>query len=289
MLHNVVITSLSGVIKFKKDFLNPIRNINIVCGIIVTQVKKAKNDLSQTISYIEMQNSAVTIVDDASSNLLCICFHDVEDGWQFGKLLATQILLKFIQEAQRKSASNVLGHHNLPISQSVTNSKTITLTGQMFGSYTGRVGPHGALVQQQTDDKDEPVDYKIDQQVFNSKIPEAFRSMVNPVLKYLNKQRGVKHASLITSGNVLQSTNSDLSLTANLKILNSHTTDLMNSALDHPQMLRIEGETTTIQVIQVEHLTHLVVLCLKNADRKFMDAIIFESVTLLKKSESNDC
>jgi hypothetical protein len=61
----------------------------------------------------------------------------------------------------------------------------------------------------------------------------------------------------------------------------------VNSALDHPQVLRIEGETTNIQVIQVEHLTHLVVLCQKNADRKLMDAIINESVTLLKKSMLN--
>lgn len=63
----------------------------------------------------------------------------------------------------------------------------------------------------------------------------------------------------------------------------------MNSALDHPQVLRIEGETTNIQVIQVEHLTHLVVLCQKNADRKLIDAIINESVTLLKKSKSYNC
>jgi hypothetical protein len=58
----------------------------------------------------------------------------------------------------------------------------------------------------------------------------------------------------------------------------------VNSALDYPQVLRIEGETTNIQVIQVEHQTHLVVLCQKNADRKLMETIINESVVLLKKS-----
>ncbi len=59
---------------------------------------------------------------------------------------------------------------------------------------------------------------------------------------------------------------------------------VVNSALDYPQVLRIEGETTNIQVIQVEHQTHLVVLCQKNADRKLMETIINESVVLLKKS-----
>jgi predicted regulator of Ras-like GTPase activity (Roadblock/LC7/MglB family) len=279
MLHNVVITTQHGVVKFKKDFLNPIKNVSIVQGIIVTQVKKAKLELQQTVSYMELQNLAVTIVDDSASNLLCICFHDVEDGWQFGKLLATQILLKFIQEAQRKSAPNITSHGSRGVAQ---------LTGGVFGSYTGRIGStsqHGGTTPTSSsgDEKEEPIDYNIDAQVFNSKLSEAFRSMVNPVLKYLNKQRGIKHASLITSGHVLQSTNVDLSLNSNLKILISHTTDLMNSALDHPQVLRIEGETTNIQVIQVEHQTHLVVLCQKNADRKLMDAIINESVTLLKK------
>ncbi len=61
-------------------------------------------------------------------------------------------------------------------------------------------------------------------------------------------------------------------------------TRVVNSALDYPQVLRIEGETTNIQVIQVEHQTHLVVLCQKNADRKLMETIINESVVLLKKS-----
>jgi hypothetical protein len=51
----------------------------MLCGVIVAQVTKAKHELSQTISYIEMQNLAITIVDDSVSNLLCVCIHDVED------------------------------------------------------------------------------------------------------------------------------------------------------------------------------------------------------------------
>jgi hypothetical protein len=51
----------------------------MLCGVIVAQVTKAKHELSQTVSYIELQNLAVTIVDDCVSNLLCICIHDVDD------------------------------------------------------------------------------------------------------------------------------------------------------------------------------------------------------------------
>jgi hypothetical protein len=55
------------------------------------------------------------------------------------------------------------------------------LNGPLFGSYTGRVGSTRGDT---PTENDEPIDYNIDSQVFNSKIPEAFRSMVNPVLKY---------------------------------------------------------------------------------------------------------
>jgi hypothetical protein len=159
-------------------------------------------------------------------------------GWQFGKLLTTQILLKFVQEAQRKSAPNISSHAHTGSNTTIITSKSSALTGPLFGSYTGRVGSQRGGDTPTRDESDEPISYDIDSQVFNSKLPEAFRSMVNPVLKYcmsfitfpnrfvVNKQRGIKHASLITSGNVLQSTNTDLSLNSNLKILISHTTDL---------------------------------------------------------------
>lgn len=96
--------------------------------------------------------------------------------------MATQILLKFIQEAQRKSAPNIIPlHHSTRdvISVSANQNKGgTTATGPTFGSYTGRVNS------QTGEEKEEHIDYNIDQQLFNSKIPEAFRSTVNPVLKY---------------------------------------------------------------------------------------------------------
>lgn len=59
----------------------------------------------------------------------------------------------------------------------------------------------------------------------------------------------------------------------------------VNSALDHPQTLRIEGDTVNIQIIHVEHLTHLVVVSLKNADQKKVDTVVNQASDLIRKGK----
>lgn len=59
----------------------------------------------------------------------------------------------------------------------------------------------------------------------------------------------------------------------------------MNSALDHPQALRLEGEQSNIQVIQAEQYTHLVILCQKKANQQKVDEAIRNAVALIRKGK----
>lgn len=231
MLRNILIVTMSGIPVFNKEFLNPIPQPRLIGGLLISMISASRRTLSRKTSYIELENVAITILTDAMSGLVCAVFHDVSDGYEFGKILASQILIRFEREYGRNPSS--------------TN----------------------------------PQQYE----PFHSKIPDVLRGMVHPILEILKRHRGIRHASLITSGNVLSSTNSDLSISANLRILISHSTDLMNSALDHPQTLRIEGDTVNIQIIHVEHLTHLVVVSLKNADQKKVDTVVNQASDLIRK------
>lgn len=69
----------------------------MLAGLFVTQMKITKREMRHTLSYVEFDKIAVTIVDDDELDLACVVFHDVSDGWEFGQLLATQILIKYLE------------------------------------------------------------------------------------------------------------------------------------------------------------------------------------------------
>jgi len=80
-------------------------------------MKITKREMRHTLSYVEFDKIAVTIVDDDELDLACVVFHDVSDGWEFGQLLATQILLKYLE------ANNVKPiHFNSASSSNLNNN-----------------------------------------------------------------------------------------------------------------------------------------------------------------------
>jgi len=55
----------------------------------------SKQSTGLIVHYIEFGRVAVSIVDEPKTKLICTLFHDLEDGSDFGKLLAQQILQSF--------------------------------------------------------------------------------------------------------------------------------------------------------------------------------------------------
>jgi hypothetical protein len=53
------------------------------------------------VSYIELSGLGVTIVGSEATKVFCALFQDREDGADFGKLLATEILNAFQDEYSR--------------------------------------------------------------------------------------------------------------------------------------------------------------------------------------------
>eukprot|EP01080_Neovahlkampfia_damariscottae_P005447 gene5447-9260_t len=217
MINSIFIMNLSGYLFFQKDFLNPVDKK--LSSVLVTMLTFAKKSTNRKISYIELENIAVslTVEEDLPTPIVCAIFHDVGDGVDFGLLLSSQIIQRFISEFGPKF--------------------TITSVPKYKG--------------------------------FSSKIPEIFRNTTASILAKLGKKtkyfkikkektRGIKFATLISNGN-LPSTNTDLSVSANLKYLLSSTHDL-TTIFDDESFTEIvlEDNEGSLRVIQVVKETFLI-------------------------------
>lgn len=100
MIHNLIIASESGVKLFEKQFMAPVGNSsNLLTSLLTAVLVKGKRELYHTIQYFEMQRLALTIVNDGSRRIFCAVITDTEVGVEFPKLVATQTLQKYIEEA----------------------------------------------------------------------------------------------------------------------------------------------------------------------------------------------
>jgi hypothetical protein len=54
------------------------------------------------VAYVELQNIAVSIVCNVEAKLTCALFTDKNAGYQFGRLLARELLYTFIQARIRR-------------------------------------------------------------------------------------------------------------------------------------------------------------------------------------------
>lgn len=88
----------SGVVLFTKEFENPILQPRLVGPLLAAMVEFSTVTAGMRVSYIELSTVGVTIVVNEASKLLCAVFLDGDDGAEFGKLLATEILGAFQEE-----------------------------------------------------------------------------------------------------------------------------------------------------------------------------------------------
>jgi hypothetical protein len=300
MLHNIVIITLKGgVVKYKRDFLYPVVKAQMLAGLFITQMKITKREMQHTLSYVEVEKIAVTIVDDDELDLACICFHDISDGWEFGQLLATQVLLKYVEANNGRSLMNgrassgplmmtlgsnasIRGPINGTNNNNNTNNNTSSSSSSSNNNNNKLTTPLGlAASPTSTVPK---IEYTIDQSAFHSKLSDAFKSMTLPIMYSLQQQRGIEKAAFVSAYNsnnkVLTSIFADWNMEAFLGHLISTSNDLMGGS---PHSIVIEGDVTNVQVIQVAPTYHLVCYVLKSIDPKIIEAAINKAVKLLKQ------
>jgi hypothetical protein len=102
MLHNVLIMTGSGLAVFEKIWVHdPKRQVSekgrLFGSLITTMQEFSRQSTGMVVTYVEFGQIAVSIVDDARTKLICTLFHDLTDGADFGKIIATSILRSFLE------------------------------------------------------------------------------------------------------------------------------------------------------------------------------------------------
>ncbi|KAL6041759.1 Saccharopine dehydrogenase [Balamuthia mandrillaris] len=100
MLYSLIITiSNNGTVVFEKEWVKLIAGKTIrFGGLLTTMQTLAKQGINMTVSYLEFEEIALSVVQNQKSGLSCALFHEKEDGPEFGKIIAGAILSSFLRE-----------------------------------------------------------------------------------------------------------------------------------------------------------------------------------------------
>jgi len=100
MLRFVIITTGTGTLLFERVW---VRNAhtegkgNMLASLLTTMEEFSKQSTGLLVTYIEFGTGAITLVSDEKTMLRCILFHDKNEGAEFARLIANQILRSFIE------------------------------------------------------------------------------------------------------------------------------------------------------------------------------------------------
>eukprot|EP00124_Ichthyophonus_hoferi_P002380 Ihof_evm9s159 gene=Ihof_evmTU9s159 len=103
MLHNLLIIHASGTVLYSKEFI-PIqgggKSQNSMIGNLITALlQHCQSCTSLPATYVELSTVAISIAIASSHNkVMCVLFHDKEDGQCFGKMVAVEIVRVFVDE-----------------------------------------------------------------------------------------------------------------------------------------------------------------------------------------------
>jgi hypothetical protein len=93
MIRTVILISASGLVLFQKSFVNAVTQPRLIGSLLTAMIEFSSKVAGMPLSYIELAGCAVSVVTHPGVN--CALFYDLDDGPDFGKLIATQILLAF--------------------------------------------------------------------------------------------------------------------------------------------------------------------------------------------------
>ncbi|CAM9145840.1 unnamed protein product [Chrysoparadoxa australica] len=98
MIRNLLICTTSGLVLFTKDFPDATPQPRLLGSLLTTILEFSVLTAGMPLSYIEMENLSVTMAGNESTKLLCALLHDKEDGPQFSRIIAAEILSTFQEE-----------------------------------------------------------------------------------------------------------------------------------------------------------------------------------------------
>jgi hypothetical protein len=98
VLRNILILSTSGIVLFSKEIVRPLSQPRLLGSLLTAILQYSQASVGMPATYIELDTVAVSISISEKRKLSCCLVHDVEDGEDFGLLLSSTILYKFLEE-----------------------------------------------------------------------------------------------------------------------------------------------------------------------------------------------
>jgi len=128
MLRNVLLISSSGIVLFSKEFIKAVTQPGMIGGLVAAMLDFSTQRVGIPVSYIALSTVGVSIQTNVNARVTCALFHDINDGQDFGKLIATEILNAFISmysaqlEEKTPNAVDSYSDFHLKITEVIRNS-----------------------------------------------------------------------------------------------------------------------------------------------------------------------
>jgi len=97
-LRNVIVLAPSGLVLFAKEYGKAAAQPRLLGSLLTAMAEFATQTTAMLPSYIEMSSMAVTMVRDDVAKVSCALVHDRTDTASFGRLIAEELLLAFVEE-----------------------------------------------------------------------------------------------------------------------------------------------------------------------------------------------
>ena len=95
MIRTLIIISASGLVLFQKSFVNAVSQPRLIGSLLTAMIEFSSKVAGMPLAYIELLGCGVSVVTNDVAKVNCALFYDLDDGPEFGKLIATEILLAF--------------------------------------------------------------------------------------------------------------------------------------------------------------------------------------------------
>ena len=95
MIRTLIIISASGLVLFQKSFVNAVSQPRLIGSLLTAMIEFSSKVAGIPLAYIELLGCGVSVVTNDVAKVNCALFYDLGDGPEFGKLIATEILLAF--------------------------------------------------------------------------------------------------------------------------------------------------------------------------------------------------
>jgi len=129
MLRNLLLISTSGIVLYSKEFVRAVAKPRLIGGLVTAMLDFAEQRTGLPVSYIELSTVGVSMVTNKNARVTCALFYDIEDGQEFGQLLAQEILHAFVQtysspneEKISATGADDFSGFNMKISETIRNS-----------------------------------------------------------------------------------------------------------------------------------------------------------------------